>query len=136
MEEGSVLRGHLGPVVAVAYSPDGRRLVTASREGTARVWDLATGTVLSVLNETWPIVYAAVAPDGRLIVTVSSSPEALEAGRRMPAADADGLVDLPSQWAAHVRDATTGRLLFPLVVIAIIATLASSWRRTKTSTAG
>jgi WD40 repeat protein len=35
------LRGHTGPVYCVAFSPDGKRLVTGSQDGTLRVWDLA-----------------------------------------------------------------------------------------------
>ena len=33
-----VLRGHQGPVLSAAWSPDGTRIVTASEDGTARVW--------------------------------------------------------------------------------------------------
>jgi WD40 repeat protein len=35
-----VLRGHEGPVTAVAISPDNRWLVTGSADKTARLWDL------------------------------------------------------------------------------------------------
>jgi cytochrome c len=38
-----VLEGHTEPVAALALSPDGRRLASAAWDGTARVWDLATG---------------------------------------------------------------------------------------------
>jgi WD40 repeat protein len=34
----AVLRGHKSRVPAAAFSPDGGRLVTASADGTARVW--------------------------------------------------------------------------------------------------
>ena len=34
---------HAGPVAAVAYSPDGRWIASADEEGTACVWEAATG---------------------------------------------------------------------------------------------
>jgi len=34
----AVYKGHPGPVGLVAYSPDGRRVATASTDATARVW--------------------------------------------------------------------------------------------------
>jgi WD40 repeat protein len=34
----TVLMGHAGPISAVAFSPDGSKIVTASEDGTARVW--------------------------------------------------------------------------------------------------
>jgi len=43
-------KGHLKPVLSVEYSPDGTRLLTSSEDGTAKVWDLAAGTVLSTLH--------------------------------------------------------------------------------------
>ena len=37
------LRGHLGAVLAVAFSRDGQRMVTGSDDNTAKVWDAASG---------------------------------------------------------------------------------------------
>jgi WD40 repeat protein len=34
------LEGHQSAVDSAAYSPDGRRIVTASADGTVRVWDV------------------------------------------------------------------------------------------------
>ena len=36
-----VLRGHEGPIFAVAISPDNRWVVTGSNDQTARLWDLS-----------------------------------------------------------------------------------------------
>ena len=33
-------RGHTGLVSSLAFSPDGRRLVSGSRDTTVKVWDL------------------------------------------------------------------------------------------------
>ncbi len=38
-----VLRGHRGTVLYAAYSPDGSKIVTASEDHTARLWDARTG---------------------------------------------------------------------------------------------
>jgi WD40 repeat protein len=40
------LSGHTDTVYGLAYSSDGTRLATASRDATARVWDAATGKQL------------------------------------------------------------------------------------------
>jgi WD40 repeat protein len=46
---GPVLTGHAGPVMAVQFSPDGQWLASGSYDATARVWDAASGTLLSTL---------------------------------------------------------------------------------------
>ena len=45
-----VLQGHTDQVSGAAFSPDGRHIVTSSRDGTARVWDSETGRELNVLK--------------------------------------------------------------------------------------
>src|SRR5262249_2591524 len=41
-KEIGVLRGHESLVHSAAFSPDGSRIVTASYDGTARIWDAAS----------------------------------------------------------------------------------------------
>ena len=45
------LKGHKCAVVNVAWSPDGSMLVSGSADGTARIWDMATGDELSRSTE-------------------------------------------------------------------------------------
>jgi WD40 repeat protein len=40
------LEGHNGWVESVAISPDSRRVLSASRDGTIRLWEIATGKEL------------------------------------------------------------------------------------------
>src|SRR5262245_17037007 len=57
------LEGHNGYGVGVAFSPDGKRLVSGSGDSTRRVWDAVTGTVLTTLR---PGAASVVfSPDGK-----------------------------------------------------------------------
>ncbi|MBX7218658.1 MAG: SUMF1/EgtB/PvdO family nonheme iron enzyme [Blastocatellia bacterium] len=83
--------GHQDFVLSVGFSPDGRQLVTASADHTARLWDLKTGhEILCLKGHRTEVNAAAFSPDGKRVVT----------------AGADG--------TAKVWDATTGRELVTL----------------------
>lgn len=60
------LSGHATGLNAVAFSPDGRRVVTCGAEEPVRVWDAATGTLQQTLNERASA--AAYYPNGQRIV--------------------------------------------------------------------
>lgn len=67
-----ILQGHTGWVVSAAFSPDGKRIVTASEDQTARVWSAdGTGTPVILLGHTDGVISATFSPDGKRIVTAS-----------------------------------------------------------------
>jgi WD40 repeat protein len=64
----TVLRGHGNSVEDIAFSFDGRRLMSGSRDRTIKVWDVASGTLLGAPLELGEIVFDfAVSPDDRLL---------------------------------------------------------------------
>lgn len=46
----SQLRGHVGPIAALAYSNDGRTLVTTGKDGTLKVWNLNGSTLIRTIE--------------------------------------------------------------------------------------
>jgi WD40 repeat protein len=65
-----MLVGHRGPVTSVAITGDGRRLASASNDGSVHVWDAASGLIVAVLSGHKGSVNAvAFSSDGKSLAT-------------------------------------------------------------------
>ncbi|MER8842904.1 TIR domain-containing protein [Mesorhizobium sp. M0913] len=119
-----------GSFQSAAFSPDGKHIITASSDKTARVWDATTGEQLMVLaGHKEQVNSAAFAPDGRRIVTGSNDNTArvwdavtgaqiivIDGARESASFSPDGMriVAVSLDGTARVWDATTGEQLMVL----------------------
>ena len=66
------LEGHTSRVTAVVFSPDGKRIASASNDETVRLWDTATGAALQTLKgHTRSVSTVAFSRDGQLVASAS-----------------------------------------------------------------
>lgn len=127
------LAGHAREVYTAQFNGDGTRIITASGDNTARIWDGLTGEPIAVLKDHKSAIYgASFSPDGTRIVTASGDSTAriwdtathqvllilsghqnhLTAAEFSP--DGMRVVTSSTDRTARVWDATTGRLILAL----------------------
>jgi len=128
-----IVGAHTGAVMSVAFSPDGRRILTGSWDRTAKLWDTENGReLLTLKGHTNTVRAVAFAPDGRRILTGSFDKTAklwdAETGRELLtlkghtefvnsvafAPDARSIVTGSLDETAKVWDAENGRELLSL----------------------
>ena len=61
-----------GDVRSASFSPDGTRVLTASADKTARIWDATTGKEIAQLRGEELLNSARFSPDGLRVVTTSA----------------------------------------------------------------
>ena len=70
--------GHLSDITDIGVTPDGRRIATSARDGSARVWDRETGREIRAFPVSDPMVLGVgISPDGGTVYT--STPSGLSA---------------------------------------------------------
>ena len=72
-KESRVFTGHLDSIYALAFSPDGTKLITASYDKLLILWDVASGKELHTLkHHTGAVFAAAFSPDGKALVSAAA----------------------------------------------------------------
>jgi DNA-binding beta-propeller fold protein YncE len=71
--DNAILRGHINQVNSIAFSPDGKRIVSASHDRTIRIWDARTGKQIGdpLVGHTREVNSAVFSLDGKHIVSAS-----------------------------------------------------------------
>ncbi len=128
----SELHGHEATITAARFSPDGTQIITASKDGTGRIWSATSGRLRHLLSgHDWHLADAAFSPTGRHALTASSDTTArlwdTATGKEIHRLGHDGVVTRASftadgrrivttSWDGFVRiwDAATGRMLHKL----------------------
>jgi serine/threonine protein kinase len=71
-DQGYDLEGHPKRINAVTFSPDGKRLASASSDRTVKVWDLASKTCVATFDKhQTPVRLVRFSPDSRLIASAA-----------------------------------------------------------------
>jgi WD40 repeat protein len=78
-------------VYSAEFSPDGRTVVTAHGDGSARLWDVASGRLQTSLQASGPVYQAAFSPDGSRITAATEAHVLLwDARTKQPVATVQG----------------------------------------------
>ena len=91
----AMFKGHRGDVFSLAFSPDGRCLVSGSYDNSVRIWRLRDGLSWELLDNALEYFSVCFSPDGRYIAAANS-----DKNLRIWRARTGELVD---KWSAHTE---------------------------------
>jgi WD40 repeat protein len=63
---------HASLVTSASFSADGSMILSSSKDGTARIWDVATGRLKKQLDHGSEVAYGTFSPDNRLVATAAA----------------------------------------------------------------
>ncbi|MGF1581896.1 MAG: protein kinase [Gemmataceae bacterium] len=70
--EGATLRGHKEAVLAIAFTPDSKYMISGSADKTINIWDIKNGSVIrTIASHTGPVTGISVSPDGQQFASSS-----------------------------------------------------------------
>src|SRR5262249_36984248 len=72
-EELPPFSGNRGPMTTFSFSSDGRHLLTASQDRSARLFDMVTGKSRALQGHKGPVVATAFAAEGKVLVTLGEA---------------------------------------------------------------
>ena len=65
-----IQKGHLATIHSISFSPDGKYIITASEDGTAKLWEVSTGRAIRTFENVG--TNASYSPSGKHIATSSA----------------------------------------------------------------
>ncbi|MBE7381919.1 MAG: TIR domain-containing protein [Leptolyngbya sp. SIO1E4] len=119
------LLAHELAIAHASFSPDGRQVMTASEDGTLRLWDVETGDSTPLVGHADRVLQASFSPDGTQVMTASGDGTVLlwdaqtgkptplvghESGINHTSSSSDGTQVMTASWDGTVRvwDIETG----------------------------
>ncbi len=67
--------GHNQPITTMAFTPDGKQLISGSQDRYVRIWDVTTGRAMRVFILTAAVQAVAVSIDGKELATIDATQE-------------------------------------------------------------